>query len=289
MAEEPAAKRARTMAKLPRQWIGTWNNYSQADIDRFRDWCTANTSYSICGREVGDSGTPHLQSFHQQAPLSFAKFKTLFPAIHVVPVGKDNGCRKYCAKEGNLAFETGTYTEKTPGRRTDLEAVAELVKSGASMATIATEYPTQVIQYGQGIQRLQSALVQPRQPGSPVTVKVFYGPTGTGKTWTAFHELDNPYIWSPSMNSWWDGYTGQKHVIMDEFRGQLPLGVMLRLTDHFPVRVQNKGGSCEFCADTIIITSPMHPKDWYVNQENDKIDQLLRRISDIYHMTDRYC
>lgn len=284
--DAPPAKRQRTQAgqRLPRQWIGTWNNYSESDVDRFRDWCVANTSYSICGKEVGESGTPHLQSFHQNNPLSFKKFCTLFPTVNVQPVGKDNGCVNYCKKDGNVAFETGTYVSKTPGRRTDLEKLAEMATSGSSMKEIADTDPVAVIQYGAGLQRLCSLNEQPRDWSTPKEVIVYYGPTGTGKTRRAFTECDNPYVWDPDMKSWFDGYSGHKHVIMDEFRGQLPLGTMLRLLDRYPMRVQYKGGSAQFVADKIILTSPQHPRDWYQDCPNDRIDQLMRRISEIVHM-----
>ena len=286
MAQEPPSKRQRCQAgqRLPPQWIGTWNNYHDDDIERFRQWCLANTSYSVCGKEVGESGTPHLQSFHQNKRLGFAKFKTLFPTVDITPVDKDNGAADYCKKEGNIAFETGTYVPKNRGRRTDLEALAAAASSGATMKEIADKDPLAVVQYGAGLQRLCSLYEKPRDWTTAKEVIVLWGPTGTGKTRRAFTECENPYIWDPDMKSWFDGYSGQKHVIFDEFRGQLPMGTMLRLLDRYPCRVQYKGGSAQFVADKIYITSPKHPKTWYSDQDDDRVSQLMRRISEIVHM-----
>ena len=53
------------------------------------------------------------------------------------------------------------------------------------------------------------------------------------------------------------------------------------------------GGSAQFVADKVILTSPKHPKDWYQDQGDDKIAQLLDRFkrhpeSRIVHMNIRY-
>ena len=286
---QPHGKRQKVdgPSNMPRQWIGTLNNYTDEDVVNFRAWCEKNTTYSICGYEVAPTtGTPHLQSFHQmRGTPKFAAFKVLFPSVDVTPVGKDNGCVAYCAKEGKVAFEIGEYVKKTPGKRTDREELAQLALSGATMMELAQSNPVGVMTYGQGLQRLVSLSEKPRDRNIPKIVKVYFGATGTGKTRKAFDEFEDPYIWEPSMNHWFDGYSGHKQVILDEFRGQLPLGMLLRLLDRYPMRVQYKGGSTQFVADEIIITSPMHPREWYRDVVNDRIEQLLRRITDIIEFT----
>ena len=100
----------------PRLWTGTWHNYMPEDIDRFRDWCAANIAYSFCRKEVEEVGTPYLQSFHQMERRSgFNAFNHLFPAVEVNPVSVKNGAHKACKKDGDVAFEIGTYTERHPG------------------------------------------------------------------------------------------------------------------------------------------------------------------------------
>ena len=77
---------------------------------------------------------------------------------------------------------------------------------------------------------------------------------------------------------------------MEEFRGQLPLAYMLMLLDECAMKVQIKGSCAEFKATHIVITSPLHPKEWYSIERNshDKIDQLLRRITSIVCMDTLY-
>lgn len=271
--------------KLPHQFISTWNNYTDEDVEKFKSWCAQRTRYSAVGREVGKQGTPHLQGFHQTSGnLNFKAFKTKFNSVHVQPVGVDNGASQYPFKEGNLAFEVGEFEEKKPGKRTDLESVAKMAASGCTMREIADVAPTAIVQYGAGLNRLLSLYEKPRDRTIPKRVCVLFGATGTGKTRRVYDWMDaqHPgqelYLWEPSSEKWFDGYSGHKHVLFDEFRGQLPLGMLLRLLDRYPCRVQYKGGSCQFVPDYVYITSPKSPTQWYNDFQYDRIDQLMRRI-----------
>ena len=84
----------------------------------------------------------------------------------------------------------------------------------------------------------------------------------------------------PSRGHWFDGYTGQNNVIFEEFRGQLPLGMLLTILDRYECPLQFKGGTTEFCALNIIFTSPCHPRQWYEKLEDeDTWAQLKRRLN----------
>lgn len=82
-------------------------------------------------------------------------------------------------------------------------------------------------------------------------------------------------------NGFWDGYTGQETVIMNEFRGQITFSNLLRLADKWPETVKIKGAPpVPFLAKKIIITSALSPYEIYKNvlQHNDSIEQLERRF-----------
>lgn len=288
MAPKPVAKTS-APAKLPRQWISTWNNYPDDAVERFKAWCDANTTYSVVGREVGSQGTPHLQGFHQNGVKSFKAFHNLFPAVHVAPVTVNNGADKYCKKDGDIAFETGSLQQKRPGQRNDLAAIAQLCTSGKTQAEVAAACPEAILRFPTGVQRLISMHEPSRDRSIPKVCICLYGPTGTGKTRRIYDWCDKhghkPYVWDNGMPTWWDGYNSDKVVIMDEFRSQLPMSFLLRLMDRYPMRVQYKGGSCQFLADYILFTSSKHPRDWYSDQGDDKIAQLLRRFVRIIEVT----
>ena len=54
--------------------------------------------------------------------------------------------------------------------------------------------------------------------------------------------------------------------------------MLLSLLDRYDCPVEYKGGTSEFCATRIILTSPKHPQDWYCR---DECSELMRRISNI--------
>ena len=75
-----------------------------------------------------------------------------------------------------------------------------------------------------------------------------------------------------------DGYAGEKSVLFEDFRGQLPFGMLLSLLDRYDCKVQHKGGMCELAATHIVMTSPLHPQEWYKVDDlakHNKIEQLL--------------
>ena len=76
----------------------------------------------------------------------------------------------------------------------------------------------------------------------------------------------------------WDGYQGQEHVVVDEFRGAIDISHLLRWLDRYPVIVEVKGSSAVLKASTIWITSNLHPKDWYFGLDELTLAALLRRM-----------
>lgn len=259
-------------------------------MERFRDWCVRRTQYSVVGKEQGKQGIPHLQGFHQNSRnIAFCAFHKAFPSVHVQPVVKDNGADEYVQKEGDVVIRHGTYEKKTPGARTDLAHIAELCREGRSMAQIAEECPIAVIQYGTGINRLCSMYEKPRDRKIPKRCICLWGPSEVWKTRRIYDYVEGkgctPYVWENDMPTWWDGYCRDEHVIMDEFRSQLTMAGLIRLMDRYPKRVPFKGGSCQYVANYMYFTSSKHPSEWYRDQGDDKVYQLLRRFERIIHVT----
>lgn len=107
---------------------------------------------------------------------------------------------------------------------------------------------------------------------------VFWGPTGTGKSRKAWELEPDAYPKDPN-NKWWDGYTGEKAVIIDEFRGKIDIAHLLRWFDRYKCNVEVKGGCIALRAQTFYITSNLHPKDWYKDIDLETYDALKRRIN----------
>lgn len=119
----------------------------------------------------------------------------------------------------------------------------------------------------------------------------FYGPTGTGKTREAFKEatekwsLEETWI-SHSDDKWYDGYNGQKCVILDDIRASTwGFSNLLRITDRYPIDVPIKGGFVHWDPAMVIITAPGAPREVYSSHATgepfDGIEQLERRITEL--------
>jgi len=117
-------------------------------------------------------------------------------------------------------------------------------------------------------------------------VKVYWGPTGVGKSHRAWGEAGvNAYPKDPR-SKFWDGYRDQEHVVIDEFRGDIDVAHVLRWFDKYPVIVEVKGSSVVFKARKIWITSNLDPNFWYPNLDALTRDALMRRLN-IVNVTER--
>lgn len=256
----------------------TWK-FTEYDLSKQEFYKNLDCNLVVFGEEACPStGRKHLQghvSFKRAYRLT--ALKKLSNAHWEIAKCEDFN---YELKGENIFIKDN---RKKKGTRTDLERVADMVADGASVREIAKQYPGQYIRYGQGIHRYMGAVIEPRDGTQAPEVTVIYGSTGTGKSKTArqLFQGKNYWLWTPSRGKWFDGYTGQDFAIFEEFRGQISLGEMLTILDRYECPREIKGGMTEFRALNIIITSPKHPKEWYKCISNDKIDQLLRRITSI--------
>jgi len=112
------------------------------------------------------------------------------------------------------------------------------------------------------------------------TINVFWGATGTGKSRRAWDEagIDQAYPKDPR-TKFWDGYRGQRHVVIDEFRGDIDISHILRWFDRYPVNIEIKGSGTTLRATTIWITSNISPAAWYPTLDVETLAALMRRLT----------
>lgn len=134
------------------------------------------------------------------------------------------------------------------------------------------------MRHHRGIERLLAVLND--EPRDFVTeVKVYIGPTGTGKSRKA-HDEDK-ITWTHHGDRWFDGYENQESVLFDDFEGiksGVPFRKLLQLTDRYPLKVPVKGGFVNWRPRLIIFTTNVEPDAWYPEED---IAPLRRRITSI--------
>ncbi|ALE29569.1 replication associated protein [Lake Sarah-associated circular virus-1] len=113
-------------------------------------------------------------------------------------------------------------------------------------------------------------------------VVCYWGRTGTGKSRRAWDEASLDAYPKDPRSKFWDGYRGQEHVVLDEFRGGIDIAHVLRWFDRYPVMVEVKGSSVPLKATKIWITSNLPPESWYPELD-DETKQALRRRMNITH------
>lgn len=258
--------------------------FTDYDVDILHaiDWeAWDKLSYVVIGFETcPTTGRQHLQGYaeaHQQVTLS--TLKKFAPMAHYEERrGTAEEAAIYC-KKGGIYWEKGSITAQ--GKRSDIAEVKTLMSTGHGMAHIIS----QTCSY-QALSFATKALpfYEKKRDWVPI-VHWFYGPSGTGKTSTAYRDAIAKYGSVHIQNAasgWWQGYDAHEAVIIDEVRAGSALGfvTLLHLLDRYPCTIECKGGSRQFLAREIWLTSPFHPSAMYSRGE-EEVRQLLRRISDI--------
>jgi hypothetical protein len=271
-----------------KNWCFTLNNWTDAEKESIIVAAAAHSAYCIFQQEVGDAGgQPHLQgyiSLRDKKRLTWLRERFSARAHYEVARGTPQQNKDYCSKDetrvpGSLIFEHGTVPAGQ-GNRSDLEAVAhELLVSRRRLVDIAHLFPSEFIKYHGGLRALSAVTALPRR--WKTVVYWFHGPTGSGKT-RAANELASGAYWKMGGNKWWDGYDGHADVIIDDYRCDLcPFHELLRLLDRFPMQVEYKGGTCQFSARRVFITSPLPPRAMWSTRCDEDLAQLERRLAHV--------
>lgn len=178
----------------------------------------------------------------------------------------------YCKKEGDFV-ERGERSQQ--GTRTDLAAVAEQIRDGTSIQQVALENPGLYVKFHKGLEALKCQTYQDRK--EPPKVVWLWGETGVGKTREATN-CESFYIKACDSKGWlwWNGYSQQKRIILDEFDGDWPIRDLLRLLDRYPYQGQTKGGYVKINSPEIYITSDKPPLFYWTLKD---LEQIWRRIS----------
>ena len=85
---------------------------------------------------------------------------------------------------------------------------------------------------------------------------------------------------------YFDDYRKHPVVLFDDIdTQQITLKYLTKLLDKYDIYVdRRRKSSVIFCPKIIIITSNLHPKDWYTKAQKPDVDALLRRFTKIVNM-----
>lgn len=273
-----------------RAWVFTCN-YS-TDVTPALELVIDGAAYCCYQLEIA----PTTGQRHHQGYVYFTnacRLSTVRERIHlasgVIPhceiaKGTAQQNKAYCSKPDSCVpgtfRESGTIPKQ--GKRSDLDSIAEAIMEGSSMKDIAISFPGDFIRYNRGLQELERVFsCKERDHTLPNTVLWWFGPTGSGKSKTAFEKYPDAYV-KMGNGKWWDGYRGEAVVLIDDYRpGFCLFSELLRILDRYPMRVEAKGTSMPLSAKTFVITTTSRPEVLWGQRVEEDLNQLIRRITEI--------
>lgn len=305
------------MRKTPQEiravhWIWTWNADEAAGDDV--KWATTgdvdpvklydDKKFACLVYQVEKAPTPsadHPSGIHLQGFCSMLKKSRR--AQVVAALGGHVWCDMartpkeacmYAQKEGRVAgpFVYGTLPDNR-GKLSPTARAVQMIQEGTCLSAVAAAEPLAWTRSYRGLQSLHAELSKPKETYyKPTKVTVLWGPTRTGKTRTALaHRCADgrlPYCMPASNGLWFDGYSGEDTLVLDDFYGQIKFSDMLRILDDQSIQVPIKGSFTWSKWTTVFITSNAHPDDWWKGARDaipaDSIMAMMARLGTITHV-----
>ncbi len=287
-------------------------------VEKAIDLWIENKPHRVCAinYEIGDSGTPHMHMvLEDSSKIRFSAIKKIFgDTIHIEKTrGNKKQAMEYITKKGK--FEEKNHTVIVPaqfygeikaaqGSRNDLLIIQDMIEQGMTPNEIMNESI---------IFRKHSTIIKQhyfdyRKKQTPINrqVKVYWhtGNSGCGKSYT-FVKLceqygrDKIYHLTDYGKGGFDEYCAEPILFMDEFKGNLPFGLLLNYLDTYVCQIPCRYANGTALWTEVHITSIFTPHNVYKkmvdesNRGEDKLEQLLRRIDIVvYHYKDsngNYC
>jgi len=287
-----ARHHADKMSKRVRGWGFTHQNPTEEDrhyMELITKW--KGVKYVKFQRERGT--TVHLQgvvifkSAKTKSAVRKLGLQCHWTPLNTVP--HQINMINYCGKEetrvdGHEPLEYGDAPN--PGRRNDVMRALDLIKEKPHIThgELAHECPAtaRMVSF---VKQVKFEQQKPRRLEHPCEGIWLWGQPNQGKSHMAFS--DHPTAFEKDGSTiWFDGYAGEKTVILDEFTGGIPLKDVQRWTDRWPCKVQTKGGHVQLQAERIVITSNQPPWELYPNVAKVRRKALLRRF-EIYEVKNR--
>ena len=241
-ASNPTSRPNRPIPK--KNWCFTINNYSAAHLAIFplpKDI----VKYCKYGKETGEEGTRHLQGYLQLwKPKRLLQVRALlnpsgtlsWPHIEAQLSPSNKVADDYCSKEDPEPFVQGTLTLTANDARqrdsasTTRRLIFESLRRGDPLPQIADDHPEE-------LSYLHTAARYGKPRAHRAKVLYLHGATGCGKTTSTTNvllELDMSWHKKLPASHWFDGYIGQKVLVLEEFQSCFPLVSFLSLCDSYP-------------------------------------------------------
>lgn len=276
-----------------------WDSILQSACDRgdLFTWCVGQP-------EVGASGTRHIQAlvYHRDG-LNFKKIcdevkGCVLKAYNDDWLSMKSYVTKVKSRDGD-SFEFGVAPEGSGGdnvrpklekKKSQQDFMMEDIMGGelTDEKAVMEKYGATWLRTYKGVAKaleLSKEAPKPCQdPDEVMDQQIFcywlYGDAGLGKSRRArkmcFKNGLSLFVKEGETGQWWDGYRGEKAVLLDDFRPwNMKFSSFLRLVDPYRsvnMTVQVKGGTVQLKATHFFITCPEHPINFWKCTREKKND-----------------
>lgn len=262
-----------------------WTSLDDVEAYMREKFSRYEIKYCCYSRELGKQGThPHLQGYTVfERRYSYKKVKKDWSPCYIEHSRGNTGTNlAYILKEAGQFTEFGTrpkMVNETETKKNDIGEAIALARKG-QWAQLESQMPGVFLRYRSALERVHLEAIDPLT----VTRKGLWlvGSPGTGKSLFAsrFDTIKNVYHKPP--NKWWDCYTDQKVVVIDDIdrSNAATLGYYLKIwADHYPLLSEIKGGAVYLKHEVIIVTSNYRIDTLY--EDCDLRTALHRRFKEI--------
>lgn len=279
MTSVPPAKKRHTC------W--TLSNYTEQEIQIINKYAEGTRYLCYAKETCPTTNTPHLQGYVMwDTPRSLDKFKKdCGGRLHYEPHtnGTSQQNRNYCMgmvdKKGNTQnpsfVEFGEIGHQ--GSRTDWAQVIDQLRT-TDVTDVIMQQP-QLTPCIRALERFKSLQLKPLN--RDVKVILLIGKAGTGKSRYAYDNYPN--LFSKPDGEWFDGYCGQKTLLLDDFYGGMSYPTLLKVCDRYPFNAAVKGGFVYAQWDTIIITSNIPYQQWYPFRDMSAFRRRITYLDEDYN------
>ena len=239
--------------------------------------------------------TLHIQfgiCFDETHGKRFYTMKKYFPTAYIAQArGSNFEIMRYCTKVDTRVeepFQIGKIGEMRS--RTDIEEFYQALKSGADNYELLENFYSLTTQFGfDKIEKQRDVYFNSkyRDEWRNIETTYYYGDSGVGKTTLIYKKYGFKNVFRVSYYGkfMFNGYNGERVLLLDEFTGQISLTWLNQILDGYPLKVEVKGGERIACFDKIYIISNFSLYTIYKQQREyapKEFETLFRRIHHIY-------
>lgn len=221
--------------------------------------------------------------------------------------GQASDMTRYCQKDG-VYWECGepprrTLAQQAEDRRQIASLMIDYVKDSlqdnpwVALTDLPRDQANWVCRNMSAFRMLRSeAQAKSCQEDKPVSVHLYWGPTGTGKSHQAraacvAHGATPVYSHNFKRfgTDWWSGYQGQSAVVFEEFDpSSCDIDHFKTLTDKYALEMEVKGSHSWKNWSHVYICSNTNPDGWWRSEDPVHREAAMRRIVEVVHMTEVY-